>query len=277
MIRPILDIPRTFALILVLLPVLAVAAEDEFPGRKIYPEVQVISLQQLKEHLGEVLVVDVRSAYEYKTLHIKGAVNVPLSDPNFVAKMAKLREESVKDIVVYCNGKTCMKSYKAAKKCAAANIPNVLAYDAGIMDWAKTYPNDAILLGKVLGDPGRLISKEAFKKHLLSPTAFGERVASSNAYVLDVRDRFQRDSLGLFPGRERRVYLDDTKKLDRYIRKALAENRDLLIYDAAGKQVRWLQYYLNHKGVKKYYFMAGGARAYYKDMLDDFLRPTPGD
>jgi len=40
----------------------------------------------------------------------------------------------------------------------------------------------------------------------------------------------------------------------------------LMIYDAAGKQVRWLQYYLEDKGLKSYYFMAGGINAYYNEM-----------
>ncbi|MFX1517887.1 MAG: sulfurtransferase, partial [Promethearchaeota archaeon] len=48
--------------------------------------------------------------------------------------------------------------------------------------------------------------------------------------------------------------------------KALKENKTLLIYDAAGKQVRWLQYYLEDKGLKSYYFMAGGINAYYSDL-----------
>ncbi len=149
--------------------------------------------------------------------------------------------------------------------------PNIYAYDAGIMDWAKAYPEAAKLLGETLNNPNKLISKDDFRGRLISPGTFGERVASSNAYVLDVRDRFQRDSLGLFPGRERRVFLDNSKKLDRYIHKSLREGRELLIYDAAGKQVRWLQYYLQSKGVHNYSFMTGGARAYYKEMTDEFL------
>jgi hypothetical protein len=87
-----------------------------------------------------------------------------------------------------------------------------------------------------------------------------------------VRDRFQRDALAVFPGRERRTYLDQTKKLDRHINRAINQKRILLIYDAAGKQVRWLQYYLEYKRVPRYYFMKGGARAYFSDITDEFLK-----
>jgi rhodanese-related sulfurtransferase len=251
--------------------VLAWAADKEFPGRDIYTDVSVIALQDLKKRLADVVVIDVRSEYEYQTLRIKDARNIPLASKDFVEQMGKLRVETDKDIIVYCNGKTCMKSYKAARKCNLHKIPNVYAYDAGIMDWAKAYPNDAVLLGKVLGNPKKLISKEMFQKHLLEPDAFGEKVSAGDAIVLDVRDRFQRDALAIFPGRERRAYLDQTKKLNRYISKAKRERRPLLIYDAAGKQVRWFQYYLEEHGVRDYYFMKGGSHAYFKGLTNDFL------
>jgi predicted sulfurtransferase len=183
--------------------------------------------------------------------------------------MQTLRKQDPRQIIVYCNGKTCMKSYKAARKCELEGIKDVLAYDAGVLDWAQKYPAETLLLDVKLNDPKKLISKANFKKHTLSPDAFGERMASSNDIVLDVRDRFQREGLSIFVGREHRVYLDDTKKLNRYINKAKRENKGLLIYDAAGKQVRWLQYYLENKGIKNYYFMDGGIHAYYKQIEQD--------
>ena len=37
-----------------------------------------------------------------------------------------------------------------------------------------------------------------------------------------------------------------------------------MVYDEAGNQVRWLQYYLESKGITKYYFMEGGAKNYFQ-------------
>jgi rhodanese-related sulfurtransferase len=255
-------------------PPLFAADEDEeskeFPGRPLYPEVSVIELDELYRRLDEVIVVDVRSAYEYETLRIKGAINVPLSSSTFISRIRQLRMSDPRPIVMYCNGKTCMKSYKAVRKCAVNKIDNVHSYDAGVMDWARTYPEHAELLGKSPVDPKRLISKKEFKKHLLSPDAYGEQVANSSAIVLDVRDRFQREALSIFVGRERRAYLDDKKKLDSYIDKAMREGKTLLVHDAAGKQVQWLQYYLEDKGLKSYYFMDGGVAAYYDQLKQEF-------
>jgi predicted sulfurtransferase len=245
-----------------------VKSTKEYPGRDLFPEIPYVELQDFYQKLkrNEVSVVDVRSAYEYDTLRIAGAINIPVASKTFASDMRKLRMSDSKPIVVYCNGKTCMKSYEAARQAAVEKIDNVIAYDAGIMDFAKTFPKDTLLLGKTLNDPGKLISKEDFKKHLLTPEKFGERIADSSDIVLDVRDRFQREGISIFVGREFRVPIDNTKRLDRYIEQAMKENKSLLIYDAAGKQVEWLQYYLEDKGLKSYYFMQGGISAYYKDM-----------
>ena len=261
-----------FMMALLFTPALAAQelSDEDFPGRPLYPEVSNIELDELYQRFDEVVVVDVRSQYEFETLRIKGAINIPLSSKTFTSSMRQLRMSDPRPIVVYCNGKTCMKSYKAARKCAINKIDNVHAFDAGIMDWAKTYPTLAELLGRSPVDPRKLISKTEFKKHLLPPDKYGEKVATSSAIVLDVRDRFQREALSLFVGRERRAYLDDKRRLDRFIAKAKREGKTLLVHDAAGKQVRWLQYYLKDKGLDKYYFMEGGIAAYYEQMKEDF-------
>ena len=63
---------------------------------------------------------------------------------------------------------------------------------------------------------------------------------------------------------------DDRAKLNAYIKQAKEENRALFIYDEVGKQVRWLQYALEKENIKNYYFMATGAKGYYKQMMSEF-------
>lgn len=206
-----------------------------------------------------------RSKYEHQTLRIKDALNIPVSSQQFTVRMKKLRGENKgKKIIVYCNGKTCMKSYKAAFKCKKANIKDVVSFDAGIMDWAKTYPDDSVLLGESPVNPNNLISKKNFKSYLINPEKFENKIGTDKVIVLDVRDSNQRNATGLFHGKEHRVYISDASGLDKYIAKANDENKTLLIYDEVGKQVRWLQYYLEGKGAKSYSFMKGGVRNYYK-------------
>lgn len=253
------------ASILMMLSVSVHAKNTEFPGRAKYPTVSFIDIDQLQKEKDKVIIVDVRSKYEHETLRIKGALNIPISSRSYIDEMKTLRAANKgKKIVVYCNGKTCMKSYKAALKCKNANIQNVISYDAGIMDWAKKYPADAVLLGENPIDPKKIISKKTFKTYLISPDKFEDKIGAGNVLVLDVRDQLQRNATGLFPGREKRVYINDASGLDKYIAKANREEKTLLIYDEVGKQVRWLQYYLEGKGADSYFFMKGGVRDYYK-------------
>ncbi len=247
-------------------------APVEFPGRALYPAVPVIEMNDLARNFSRYVIVDVRSPYEYEILHIKDAFNIPLADKDFVERMRRLRASSPKPIVVYCNGKTCMKSYKAATKCRRYEIDNVLAYDRGIMDWARHHPRLAVLLGQTPVDPGRLISKSRFQTHLLDPGRFEADVATGRPIVVDIRERFQREALGLFIGREKRVNIGDHSALEKIIAQARRERRPLYIYDAAGKQVRWLQYFLEDRGARDYWFMKGGARAYFNMLRAKYVR-----
>lgn len=242
---------------------------EEFPGRQLFPDAPYIELpefyQQLKK--GKVNVVDVRSNYEYETLHIVTAVNIPLDSARFKTDAVQLQQSNNKPIVVYCNGKTCMKSYNAVQKLKKYGINNAFALDTGILDFAQAYPQDSLLLGGLLQNANRLISHEDFKKHLISPESFERIVTESNSILLDIRERVQReDGISIFVGKEHRVTLDNSKNLDKYIFLAKKNKSPLLVYDAAGKQVQWLQYYLKEKNLSDYYFMDGGITAYYKDL-----------
>lgn len=245
---------------LLLLQATPLKANEEFPVRGLYPKVPTIELEELYTKRDGVVIFDVRSGYEYDTLHIKNARHLALDDHDFISTLQQLRKEDARPLVFYCNGHTCKKSYKATQKAMQGHLDDVYAYDAGIFAWTKAHPDEAVLLGKSPVDPTRLISKESLDKHMLTPEAFGERVGN-DTIVLDIRETIQKSAINLFPMRQRSVPLDNNK-LKTFVDKAKRENKTLMIYDAVGKQVRWLQYYLEDEGVKSYYFMKGGAKAF---------------
>jgi rhodanese-related sulfurtransferase len=244
------------------------ADKEGFPGREEFPDVPYIEIHELYKQRNDMVIVDARSNYEFETLRIKGAVNIPVANKTFETEVIDLRARTTKPIVFYCNGHRCYKSYQAVKKAKAAGVDNVIAFDAGIFDWTRAYPKYAELLGSSPVDPTKLIAKKHFKARLLDPDTFSESIVNrrDQAIVLDVRDKFQRAGIGFYPGIERWASLDDQKKLNRFIEKAKRENKTLYIYDEVGKQVRWLQYALEKAGVKNYYFMEKGARAYFELM-----------
>lgn len=237
------------------------AAAEEFPLRSQYLDVKVIETEELDKRFDQVVIVDVRTKYEYDTLRIQDAILLPVTDRDFVDQVRRLREKTDKPIVFYCNGKTCRKSYDAVLLALSARIPNTLCYDAGVFDWAKARPDRAVLLGRSPVKAEDLIDDKRFKSRLLDAKAFEAKV-EQGAIVLDVRDRAQRDN-PLFPFRELRVPLNEEGKIDAIVEQAKREKRPLLIYDAVGRQVQWLQYRLEAKGLQDYYFLKGGAQGYW--------------
>lgn len=240
------------------------AAEEEgFPGRAKYPSVPFITLEDLHQKKKSVVIVDTRSKYEYATLHIKNAINIPISSLDFSSQIRKLYRQKKKTIVFYCNGHDCTKSYDAVIKSKRfAKVDDTLAFDAGVFDWARKYPRESVLLGKTPINTANLISVKDFEKHLLKPKVFLER-SNDKCIILDVRDSAQRTDR-IFAGYEQSVDLDDTIGIDKHINEAIAKKMPLCIYDAVGEQVRWLQYYLKQKNLKNYFFLDGGAKAFFE-------------
>jgi rhodanese-related sulfurtransferase len=233
-----------------------------FPHRAKFKDVPVMETEQLRSDLDRVVVVDVRSRFEYQTLHIKGAVHIPLSKEKLPPAVKDLRKQTDKPIVFYCNGTTCKKSYEAAKLAIDAGVKKIYAYDAGIDHWTTLYPEASVLLGQSPVPASSFIDKAVFKSRVISTEAF-EAKMEQGAVVLDIRDMRQRDN-PLFPMRENRAQLDETQKIAEIVNEAKRSKKPLLIYDKVGKQTRWFQYYLEQQGVKNYYFLDGGAEGYYE-------------
>lgn len=249
------------------------AANSDFPHRTRFNDASVIEINDLHHKLENVIVVDVRSRYEFDTLHIKGATNISLSNRNFAARLRELRKGQNKTLVLYCNGGTCKKSYKAVRKARKGGVSNVVAFDGGIYNWASTYPARSVLLGQNPMRADAFINNKAFKGRMLTAVDFETRMGP-RAQVLDIRDRAQRDTQ-LFPFKEKRAQLDEIDRLKTLVMQARLSGKTLLIYDKVGKQVRWFQYFLERQGVRKYYFMKGGSEGYYEAKLGKFRIKIP--
>lgn len=240
-----------------------VFAGAEFPLREKYPEVVPISLADLAAAYDRTLIVDVRASEEYDVIHINKAKHLPVSNKNFLADLEKLRAKTdATDIAFYCNGHTCAKSYKAAQAANADGFKNIYCFDAGIFEWATAHPDKTTLLGKSPVDTARLISKDALNARKIGWDEFKAKAADANSIVVDTRDPFQR---------AKDATLDQNKNVDLkgirnipmdritgLLAKGEFKDKQLLIIDAVGKQVQWLQYHLDDAGYSNYYFLAKG-------------------
>jgi len=231
------------------------AAEEGFPLRKKYPGLQYITTNDLKSQYDKAAIVDVRSKIEFDVIHINKAAHVPMAVKTFASDLEKKRQKSATSpLVFYCNGHACEKSYEAADVATKAGFNGVKVYDAGIFDWAKANPDKTTLLGKTPAAKEKLIPKSTFAKKLIGYDEFKKKAANPDTVVVDIREPIQRDVIPQIQGL-RNIPSDRMVDL---IKKGEFKDKQLLILDAVGKQVEWLQYYLEAKGYSNYLFLEKG-------------------
>ena len=78
-----------------------------------------------------VVVLDVRSAAEYASGHIEGAINIDVEAANFDTKIAKL--DKTVEYAVYCH--SGRRSAIAADKMTGANFEKITNLEGGIQAW----------------------------------------------------------------------------------------------------------------------------------------------
>ena len=232
-----------------------VSAEEGFPLREKYKGVPYIEIGDLQKEYSDVIIVDVRSKFEFDIVRINKAVNSLVSKATFLKEVEKIRaKDGVQKLIFYCNGHTCKKSYQATEKALKAGFKNVFAYDAGIFDWIKAYGDKGTLLGQTPVDASKILSKDALAAKSLDWGKFKATSGDSGAMVIDVRDPIQRKKkLGLKGTKN--IPLDRMKNL---LKARKFQDKKLLIFDAVGKQVKWLHYYLEENGYKNYFFLTKG-------------------
>ncbi len=88
---------------------------------------------RLMNNHNDALILDIRTEADFKTGHIKGAKNIPLSD--FAVKMETLADNKNKPVLLYCNsGNTVGRAIKLLKKAGFEKVNNL---EGGIVAWKE--------------------------------------------------------------------------------------------------------------------------------------------
>lgn len=88
---------------------------------------------RLMNNQDDVLIIDIRTAADFKKGHIKGAKNMPLSD--FAKGVDELSDDKDKPVLIYCNsGNTVTRAIKLLKKAGFEQVNNL---DGGIAAWKE--------------------------------------------------------------------------------------------------------------------------------------------
>ncbi len=245
--------------------------EHDFPLRKKYPQLEPITTPELAKAraAGEAIVIDVRTKGEFEVMHIKDAINIPhiLSDERYEA-LKSAAERAHRYMVFYCNGVTCTKSYKAADLAWSLQFKGVRNYDAGIFEWADTYPQETVFFGEPMTEANakaKLISESDFKKVLVDTVTFIDMAKSGGYKVYDVRDQREMVEYPINLPNKEAATIDQLQQL---LKEAKFPESKVLLFDNVGRQVIWAQYYLKRFGVKDYFFLAGGVEQWRADGYD---------
>ncbi len=88
---------------------------------------------RLMNNQDDVLILDIRTAADFKNGHIKGAKNIPLSD--FAGGVEGLSGDKEKPVLIYCNsGNTVNRAIKLLKSAGFDKVNNL---EGGIAAWKE--------------------------------------------------------------------------------------------------------------------------------------------
>lgn len=88
-------------------------------------------LQLIQKQTNSVIILDIRTGYDYRTGHIPGAINLDFFGNDFEEKLLALPSD--KPILVYCqSGK---RSIQAVSLLRAEGYPYILHYPEGFSAW----------------------------------------------------------------------------------------------------------------------------------------------
>lgn len=114
------------------LSLFALGAADQPSGSKAYKNASVEEFDALRADKNSV-VLDVRTAREFKAGHIPGAVNMDVNSPDFAKQIAALDKD--KTYLVHCaSGRRSLTACRAMTKDSFKHLVNL---EEGFNAWAK--------------------------------------------------------------------------------------------------------------------------------------------
>ena len=105
--------------------------------------IETNELKALLDESDDVLLVNTLAAESFEKTRIRKAVNIPLNDNDFVARVEKEAGGKDKPVVVYCASQQCNSSENAAEKLKNAGFTAITDYAGGFKAWQEEAGNVA--------------------------------------------------------------------------------------------------------------------------------------
>jgi rhodanese-related sulfurtransferase len=110
---------------------------NNFEWRIAMKTINTSELKTLLDNNGDVTLVNTLGSESFEQTKIPGAINVPLDDDDFVARLEKQAGGKDKPVVVYCASQQCNSSEKAAEKLENAGFTAITDYAGGYKAWQE--------------------------------------------------------------------------------------------------------------------------------------------
>ncbi|MBI4656165.1 MAG: hypothetical protein HY746_05370 [Elusimicrobia bacterium] len=141
-------------------------------------EVLIISCDEVQKILADksvkIILVDVRSSFDFEKKHIYGALNIPY---NIIDKAGLPKDGT---FVLYCSNEKCPLSHLAAKTLESAGYTNLKVLKGGLEEWEnKNFPVES----------GGQIKKirPVVKIHSMTALALKKNLKTGKLVVIDTR------------------------------------------------------------------------------------------
>jgi rhodanese-related sulfurtransferase len=105
--------------------------------------IEANELKTLLDGNEDVLLVNTLNAESFEKTRIPSAVNIPLEDEDFLARVEEQAGGKDKPVVVYCASQQCNSSDKAAEKLENAGFTAVTDFAGGFKAWQEGAANVA--------------------------------------------------------------------------------------------------------------------------------------
>ena len=94
----------------------------------------LIQVRELYEK-NQAILVDARDTSAFASLHIRGAVSLPVAETELKLPEFRKRYPNSSLLVVYCSGYGCRDSRLLAEKLQQAGYVQVFVYEGGLPEW----------------------------------------------------------------------------------------------------------------------------------------------
>lgn len=98
-----------------------------------------VELDEIDDFIAEgALLVDARSAEDYREGHLEGAVSLPLGQADVLLEQFKREVPLERTLILYCSGFGCPDSHELGMRLIRSGYTDILVYEGGFPEWRDT-------------------------------------------------------------------------------------------------------------------------------------------